>query len=247
MTGLPALMLLILPMPADAMKALAAGDAAFFRIEYPTAVALYDNGLELSRNNPALLWRLARTYVCMGEVASAEEQEALFRTAEGYAARCIEADSLLSDGHTWRAAALGYLALHAGMKDQVRLSRALIREVNIALTLNPADDAAYSIKGSFYRALGNVSWLQRQLAKVFLGSIPEGGFEESEAALKQAITLAPDVMRHHYELAVLYIDWDRTAAAREILLRAAALPVRVAIDRERVLRIDELLASLADG
>ncbi|MEK7251027.1 MAG: hypothetical protein AAB209_11470, partial [Bacteroidota bacterium] len=69
-------------------------------------------------------------------------------------------------------------------------------------------------------------------------------FEEGEAALKKAIALAPDVMRHHYELAVLYLDWDRKDDAKEVLEVAATLPVRVAIDRPRLARIKELLASL---
>lgn len=231
---------------SGAMESLADGDAAFFRIEYPLAIASYTDGLQQSPDNPEFLWRLARASVCMGEVAPEEEREAMFQAAEGYATRCIRADSLLSSGHTWRAAALGYLALHAGMKDQVRLSRELISEVELAIALNSTDAAPYSIKGSFYRALGNVSWFQRQLARIFLGNVPDGGYEQSETALKQAIALAPDVMRHHYELAVLYIDWDRHEEARDILTRAARLPVRVAIDRERLVRIQELLSSIND-
>jgi len=238
--------LALFSLPLGAIESLTDGDAAFFRIEYPLAIVSYTDGLQQSPDNPEFLWRLARAYVCMGEVAPQEEREAMFQAAEGYALRCITADSLLSSGHTWRAAALGYLALHAGMKDQVRLSRELISEVELAITLNPIDDAPYSIKGSFYRALGNVSWFQRQLAKIFLGGVPDGGYEQSETALTEAIALAPDVMRHHYELAVLYIDWDRNEEARGILGRAARLPVRVAIDRERLVRIQELLSSLND-
>lgn len=247
MSGLlTGVVLAFLVQPSDAMESLVAGDTAFFRLDYPAAITAYSSGLQQSRDDAEFLWRLARAYVCMGEVAPAERREEIFRRAEEYAVRCIRTDSLVSEGHTWRAAALGYLALHAGMKDQLHLSRELIREVDRALVLNPNDDAAYSIKGSFYRALGNVSWLQRQLAGLFLGSVPEGGYEEAEVALKRAIALAPEVMRHHYELAVLYIDWERTAEAGAILLHAAKLPMRVAIDRERLERIHELLSSLND-
>jgi len=121
----------------------------------------------------------------------------------------------------------------------------LLREVDAALALNPNDDAAYSIKGSFYRAIGNVGWFQRQLAAIFVGRIPKGGFEEAEVALKKAVALAPDVMRHSYELGILYIDMDRKDDARKILKRAAALPIRVAIDRPRLKRIQELLTTMA--
>jgi tetratricopeptide (TPR) repeat protein len=127
----------------------------------------------------------------------------------------------------------------------VRFTQQLLREVNTAIALNPNDDAAYSIKGSLFRAIGNVSWLQRSLASVLIGRIPSGGFADAEAALRKAIELAPDVMRHQYELGILYIDMDRKEDARKALEAAALLPVRVAIDRPRLAKIKELLQQLS--
>ncbi|MEO8168960.1 MAG: hypothetical protein ABI623_11980, partial [bacterium] len=164
--------------------------------------------------------------------------------AETYARRSILVDSTKSESHTWLAAALGYLALNAGVKEQVRLTNELQVEINKALSLNPENDAAYSIRGSFYRALANVSWFQRQLASIFLGSVPEADFEDGEKAFKKAIALAPDVMRHHYELGVLYLDWDKKVEAKKSLERAATLPLRVAIDKPRLSKIKALLLSL---
>lgn len=220
------------------------GDAAFFRIDYPSAIAAYEQELQSHPNDAELLWRLARVFVCEGEVKENGEGDAFFRAAESFARRCIAIDPDKPEGHTWLAATLGYLALNAGMKEQVRLTNELHSEIDKALSLNPNDAAAYSIRGSFYRALGNVSWVERQLASMFLGSLPEGGFEEGEAALKKAISLAPDVMRHHYELGALYLDWDKKDDARRVLEFAATLPVRVAIDRPRLEKIRELLALL---
>jgi Flp pilus assembly protein TadD len=91
-----------------------------------------------------------------------------------------------------------------------------------------------------------VSWLQRQLAALFVGKVPRGGYEEAEAALQKAIALAPDVMRHQYELGILYIDMGRKDEARRILEHAATLPVRVSIDRPRLKKIQELLATLSE-
>lgn len=230
----------------DSPSKLMAGDDAFFRMEYPAAVVFYTVALDQHPNDPEALWRLARAYVCMGEVIEGDQCAELCRKAESFALRCIQEDSTKAEGHTWRAAALGYIALDAGMGQQVRLSRELLREVNLAITLNPNDDAAYSIKGSFYRAMGNVSWFQRQLAAIFVGNVPRGGFEEAEATLKKAIELAPEVMRHHYELGILYIDMDREDEARKALEHAATLPVTVAIDRPRLKKIQELLSTLSE-
>ncbi|HTY58254.1 MAG TPA: tetratricopeptide repeat protein, partial [Bacteroidota bacterium] len=100
----------------------------------------------------------------------------------------------------------------------------------------------WSILGSFYRALGNVGWLERALASLFVGTVPRGGYEEAEAALRKAIAIAPGIMRHHYELGILYIDMGRKDEARRALEFAATLPVRTAIDRPRLEKIRELLA-----
>lgn len=237
-------MFLLSSAPGDTVALVATGDEAFFRIDYAAAVPLYESSLELSPSQPEILWRLARVYVCMGEVAEESEQEELFRNATMYSRRCISADSTRAEGHTWLAGALGYTALNEATKNQLDLMREMMSELDRAITLNPNDDIAYSIKGSMYRALGNVGWLQRQLAALLFGGIPPGGYEEAEVALKQAILLAPDVMRHHYELGVLYQDWNRTDEAKAVLRHAETLPVRVAIDRQRLETIKNLLAEL---
>jgi Flp pilus assembly protein TadD len=241
-----ALFLLSSLLPDDPPSKLLAGDDAFFRMDYVSAVEFYIAALNQHPDDPDVLWRLARVHVCMGEAIEGEKCTELCKKAESYALQCIQKDSTRAEGHTWRAAALGYVALDAGIGQQVKLSHELLREVNMALTLNPNDDAAYSIKGSFYRAMGNVSWFQRQLAAIFVGTVPNGGFGEAEASLKKAVALAPDVMRHQYELGILYIDMGRKQEARKVLEQAATLPIKVAIDRPRLKKIHELLSTLTE-
>jgi tetratricopeptide (TPR) repeat protein len=223
------------------------GDAAFLQIDYATAIAAYEEQLPPFPNDAELLWRLARVYVCTGEVKENGEGEPYFKKAEQFARHCIRVDSTKVEGHTWLAATLGYLALHAGVKEQVRFTGEMHEEIKRSLALDPNNDAACSMLGSMYRALANVSWVQRQLAAIFVGSIPQGGFEEGETALKKAIALAPDVMRHHYELGVLYLDCGKKEEGRAALVRAATLPIRVAIDRPRFEKIKALLEMLNDS
>ena len=222
------------------------GDEAFLRIDYPGTVALYESALASDTSDPGLLWRLARAYVCMGETEEREQQLLHLQCAETYARRCILVDSAVAEGHTWLAGALGYRALISGTGDQVKLCNRALAELAEALKLNPNDDIAYSIEGSIYRALGNVGWLKRRVAALFIGGIPDGGYEEAEAALRKAVALAPTVMRHHYELGVLYLDWGRRKEAKEILEHAATLPVQTAIDRPRLNKIREYLVQLED-
>ncbi len=226
---------------ASAAALMAAGDEAFQQMSYPSAIACYESSLTQSPEDPQVLWRLARVYVCYGESFEDARRKELCLKAEQCARRCLAADSTQSEAHTWLAGALGYIALDEGMKRQAELSFEILAEADRALALQPRDDAALSIKGSLYRALGNTGWLKRRMASLLLGGIPDGGYQEAEAALKQAIAIAPDIMRHQYELGILYLDWDRKDEARQVLTRAAALPVRTAIDIPRLKKIRELL------
>jgi tetratricopeptide (TPR) repeat protein len=231
---LTALLLGILPLVGE-------GDAHFTRMDYPAALAAYERGLEEHPGSPELLWRIARVCVCVAEVAGDAERVEWLSRGEESARLSLRADSLHPEAYVWLAAALGYRAYFGGGKDQVTLSWEILRLTDRAIELDPENDAAFSIRGSVYRALGNAGWLKRQLALLFIGPVPEGGFPEGEKALRTAISLAPDVMRHRYELGVLYLDWGREEEAMAEFRVAEGLPVRVAIDRPRLEKIREFL------
>ena len=220
------------------------GDRQFAAINYPAAIACYDSVLASDSSNTNALWKIARVYVAWGEVAPDEQREQLYRKAQGFASRCITLDSVKAEGHTWRAAALGNIALFVGGKTKVRLANEIKGELDKALALKKDDDATYSILGSFYRALGSLSWIERQFGTVFLGSIPEGGYEESEASYLKAIRLAPNVPRHRYELGILYFDWNRKDEAKTMFEEALQLPVTAAGDTVARKRMIELLEEL---
>ena len=160
------------------------GDEEFARLEYARAEETYDSALAAAADSAQYLWRLSRLYVCMGDMAERERKEETYRTAVAYAERCIRADSTIAQGHTWKAAALGNIAMFEGSKGKVRLCNEIKRELDRAIALDSLDDVAYSILGSFYLALGKVGWFERQIATVFLGSLPDGGFEEAEAPVQ---------------------------------------------------------------
>ncbi|HTY59925.1 MAG TPA: hypothetical protein VMF59_13980, partial [Bacteroidota bacterium] len=85
------------------------GDEAFARIDYPAAIAQYEEARAGRPPDPDLLWRLARACVCSAEVAEGDERRSLLSRGESYARLCIAADSMRAEGHTWLAGALGYI------------------------------------------------------------------------------------------------------------------------------------------
>ena len=207
-----------------------AGDAEFAGLRYAAAVERYDSACATGPDSAQYLWRLARLHVCIGDITPREGKEQEYRAAAGYAERCIRADSTIAAGHTWKAAALGNIAMFEGSKGKVRLCNEIKSELDRALALDTLDDIAWSIRGSFYRALGKVSWIERQLAAVFLGSLPDGGLADAEAALHRATSIAPGVIRHWYELAMVYHDEGKNAEAIEAFGVVTRLPSLVGSD-----------------
>jgi tetratricopeptide (TPR) repeat protein len=212
------------------LPAVSAGDTAFVELRYDEARRLYQQGLETSPRDPAVLWRLSRLASVEGGLLSGEAKHAKYLEAERHARTCVAADSTVAEGYTWLAVSLGNLAMFEGSKAKVRLCGEIKQALDRALLLKPDDDIAYTILGSFYRALGNVSWIERQLASVFLGSLPDGGYPEAEVALKKAIALAPGTLRHRRELGMLYVDWGREEDARKVLQECLLLPTTLASD-----------------
>lgn len=237
---------LLLVIPISLPSSLERGDREFGLINYPRAEAIYDSALVTSTDSAGVLWRLARVYICIADVAPKDQKLDLYRQAETFARRCIYADSMKSEGHTWRAAALGNIALFEGGKTKVSLCYEIKKELDRSIALNPGDDIAYSILGSFYIALGNVSWFERQLAAAFLGRLPEGGYAESEIALKKAIALSPGVIRHHFALGELYIEQDRDQEALEEFNRVMTLQVALASDERTQRSAAELIMDLKE-
>lgn len=222
---------LVWSVPLAVAPATEKGDQEFAGFRYAQAEVLYIAALVAATDSAEIYWKLARVNVCMADMAEQDQRLELYRRAEGFAKCSIRADSTRSEGHAWRAAALGNIAAFEGSEAKVRLCHDIKAEIDESIRLDPENDIAYSMLGSFYMALGNVGWLERRLAAIFLGSLPEGGYDEAERALKKAIALAPGVIRHHAELGALLVLEDRTQEALEEYRRVGSLPVLLARDR----------------
>ncbi|MBX7150541.1 tetratricopeptide repeat protein [bacterium] len=227
---------------SDAVKA---GDDEFVRFNYQAAASVYESILQNSPGNPEVLWRLSRVYICMGDIQESREQrESMYRKSVEYARLCVAADGNNANGYAWLGASLGSVAMFEGSRSKVKLCNEIKSALDRAIALDPNNDIAYTILGSFYRALGNISWLERQLASVFIGTLPPGGRPEAEKALKKAIAIAPNVLRHHYELGMVYYDDGKNDEAKKTFEYALKLPITLTSDYHRIERIKKKLVEL---
>jgi tetratricopeptide (TPR) repeat protein len=206
------------------------GDDAFAVRDYESAGVRYATYLSQGGDSAEVYWRLSRLTVCMGDVAPTDQRESYYQKAADFAAQAIRTNPRLANGYSWHAASLGSLAMYVGGKTKVRLSREIKEDLDRAIALDPRDDIAYSILGSFYLALEDVSWIERQLANAFLGGLPDGGIEDAEKSLQKAVEIAPTVIRHQYELGLVYRAQGRNQEARTAFEKVLTLPVVLASD-----------------
>ncbi len=213
------------------------GDVYFVQMNYKEAIARY----EKEPGSAEAQWKIARANICIVDISQKEEKRAYIINAEKASRKSIAINYNLGEGHTWLAATLGNKAIFEGSKSKVLLCYEIKKELDIALKLNPNDDVAYSILGTYYRVLGNISWLEKQLADIFIGKIPPGGYPDSEAALKKAIALSPRTIRHWYEIGKLYDTWGKEDLARSFFKKGAQLPPQVESDRKRLKEMNDYL------
>ncbi len=217
------------------------GDSCFRVQDYAGAMMLYTEHLGKERDDAEGNWRLARAAICAGDVSAGPEQELLYRKALAASTRAVGIDSLNSNAHCWYAVSLGYIALFEGSRTKVEYCRRIQRSLERAIALDPASDVAYSVLGTFYRMLAKVSWVERQLADLLLGGLPAGGYAEAERMLKRAVLLAPAILRHQYELGLVYYETGRTEQGNAVFRTALKFPRTLASDDERIAAIQQKL------
>ena len=224
------------------------GDSAFYAMNYETADSLYSSILERDPVNAHANWRLARLYVSMGEALSPEntaERQPCYEKAVRHAEASIKSNDNIAEGHTWLAASLGVLADNVGPREKIKRANIIRSELDRALELNPEDDVALSILGSFNREIADMGWFEKVFAKTFLGSLPKGSQEEAEKMLKKAIAVNPRVIRHYHELGKLYRDMKRYPEAVLVLNEALTKPVLMKSDERRLHNIRKLIKKLS--
>jgi tetratricopeptide (TPR) repeat protein len=228
------------PAPAQTSDTTAAADTTAARAEPPSeALAVVDSLREAGAfaaardtlgalgdrhgASAAVLWRLAVTYVDLGETAGDEDRtERLYRQGLGAAERAVAADTSSAMAHLAAAIAAGRVALVAGTREGVRRSRAVKRYAEAALARDSTLAGAHHVLGRWHYEVADLGFFARAAAKVVYGGLPDASFEQAAYHFRQALRYE-DAILHHVELGRTYLALDRDADARTQLERALAM------------------------
>jgi tetratricopeptide (TPR) repeat protein len=199
----------------------AAGDLAASR-------AAAEAALQRRPDAYAAQWQLARVLIDLGNREQAKPaRQDLYAQAREHARRAVELRPDDTWGHHYLAAAAGKLALTAGGRTKVDMSREVRDEAQKAVELDPRNDKSWHILGRWNREMANLSPILKLAAKVVYGGLPAGASNERAVeCFEKAIAIAPAHVNHHLELGLTYMETHRYDLAGAEFETALALPDR---------------------
>ena len=222
-------------------------DEALWQMNYQKADSIYTAELHHNPGNVDLYWRMARLQVSVGESVppgNGGTRMQHYHKAAEYARNCIALDSTNAKGHTWLAASLGMMADKIGTKEKLKRAQEIKRELDTALRLNPHDETALSMLGSYYREAANIGWFRRMVGSAFVCEVPKGDYTLAEKAFRKAISIDPRIIRNYHELALIDIDYGNKDEAIKLMTIALDKPILIESDKRRIGEMRALLKKL---
>lgn len=208
------------------------GDQAYDSFDNKSALDYYSKAISQDPTNYEALWKLSRAYVDVGEtLTDPEQRKVYYKKAEKYAKKATEVNPQGAKGFLYLSVAIGRVALDAGKKEQVQLSKDVKAAVDKSLALDPNDDIAWHVLGRWHRKMATLNWVQRNFANMFLGGVPkEASVEASAECFQKAIDLNPGHINHYLELGLTYEELKQKDKAIAAYQKVLELPKNDADD-----------------
>lgn len=203
------------------------------RMDPNGALRHYEAALAAEPNNYAALHKAAGAAVEAGQTnTDVQAGRALYKRAEDYAKRAVQANPNDAEGHFELARAIGRNAQTMGSRDKVKFAGEVRTHALQALELNPKHDGALHIMGMWNAEIMRLSGISRFAAKNFLGGkiFDQANWNEAQRYLEEASAISPTRISHRIDLAEIYLDRGNKPKAREQLEAIGRLPVAEAAD-----------------
>lgn len=214
----------------DVAGHVAAGDAARCRRNPQESLAHYRAALELDSLSYEASWKAARELTDIGKTmpnSQRAQRDSVYAQAQALAERAVRVNGTGADGHYMMAVAIGRVALTKGARDRVRYSRVIREEALRATELDPRHDGALHVLGRWNAEIQRLPGITKFFAKTFLGAsiFNQASWDNAVSYFSQAITINPQNVYHHLDLAEALIDAGRAQEARPHLEQVAQLPL----------------------
>jgi tetratricopeptide (TPR) repeat protein len=229
----------------NAEDLIAKGDLYYAKLQASEALKYYLPAEKLDPNNAHLLVHISREYRhMMSDATAAGEKVKLGQTALSYAKRAVAINP--NDPEAQLA-----LAISCGKLEPFGTNRQKFDSIGIIKTatdkvvrLDPSNDLAWHILGLWHENLAEVNPVQRAMAQVAFGILPNSTYEQAAQCFQKAITLDPNRLMHYIELGRLYAKMGRNDEARRLINTGLGMQNTEKDDPETKRQGKELLAKL---
>jgi tetratricopeptide (TPR) repeat protein len=152
-----------------------------------------------------------------------------------------------TEGHFFKAVALGRYALFVGGKRKVQIAREVKMAVERTLQINPNHVGALHVLGRWHHELASLNFFERALAKIIFGGLPSGvSLEKAASYYERAIALNPNSPVHRLDYGRTLFKLGRLREARQQLEICIALPNVFWDDPQNKLEARKLLEKVSN-
>ncbi len=228
MLGAAAALFALIPQASRAeVDELDACDAAYAALDLAGSRAAAESVLAQGGGGYEARWRLARVLIDLGNRETDKPtREGLYAAAERNARAAVAARPDDTWGHHYLAVAIGRLALSAGGKKKINMSKEVRDEAQRAVELDPENDRALHVLGRWNREIAGLSPFLKLAAKVVYGGVPSGASHEKAVEyFERAMAIAPQRISHQLELGVTFLELDQHDRAIRLFESVLALPL----------------------
>jgi len=223
------------------------GDKEYVAMNAPAAFAHYEAAIAADPKDYEALWKASRSAVDVGSYgADAEKRGILFKNAELYARRAIEANPGDAEGHFNLARALGKNALTQGPRARIKYATDVRAQALECLKTNPKHPGCLHVMGMWNAEVMRLNGFTRMFARNFLGGKVFGSasWPEAKRYMEESVANEADRIVHHVDLAGVYRDMGDKAKARAEYQTAMKLPNRDYNDRHYKAEADAAMRGL---
>ncbi len=156
-----------------------------------------------------------------------------YRSAYEKAAAGVARPSAGSNDYLWLAIAAGRVAQVADTREKIALSKVVKENAEKAIALDKNNGAAYATLGGWHFYVADISWVERNAAKLIYGSLPTASYEKAVELLSKALTLGVDnSMEVYYIRGLAYDELDDDPKAEADFRKVLSIPATTAREKE---------------
>ncbi len=192
------------------------------------SLQLFEDVIDDSPEIYEALWGAARSAIAQGLLSRGREiQNQWYKIGESYARRATEVEPENIVGLYWLLTAKGLRATQSGGREASALGGEVYDLAHQVLEMDSLHAGAYHALGVLNFRVRRLSWIQRFVARNFLGAdvMNSTSWEDAERYLLRAVELRPEYILFHLDLGRMYLNRDRKDEARSHLERVLELPV----------------------